>query len=109
MQISMGDGGTGSSSEIVMNYDEIEEIIRRFQSIYDIYTGVIETNANSLLDCQFYLEGEAMRVIEVYPKIVDKILELAKHYERAAVIVGNVREEMRKQDEELHNKLLPQE
>ncbi|EEM08421.1 hypothetical protein [Bacillus pseudomycoides] len=50
-----------------------------------------------------------MRMIEVYPKIVDKILELAKHYERAAVIVGNVCEEMRKQDEELHNKLQPQE
>ncbi|ENQ3105005.1 MFS transporter [Bacillus cereus] len=109
MQVPMGDGSASSSSEIVMNYDEMEEIIRRFQSIYNIYTGVIATNAKSLAECQFYLEGEAMRVIDIYPKILNKILELAEHYNRAASIVEIVREEMRKQDEELHNKLQPQE
>ncbi|PEA80546.1 MFS transporter [Bacillus pseudomycoides] len=109
MQISMEDGGASSSSEIVLNYDEIEEVIGRLQSIYDIYSGVIATNSKSLIDCKFYLEGEAMRVIEVYPSVLNKILELADQYKIAAAIVGNVREEMRKQDEELHNKLQPQE
>lgn len=104
----MGDGSASSSSEIVMNYDEMEEIISRFQSIYNIYTGVIATNAKSLAECKFYLEGEAMRVIDIYPQILNKILELSEHYNRAASIVELVREEMRKQDEELHNKLQPQ-
>ncbi|PDY44228.1 MFS transporter [Bacillus pseudomycoides] len=109
MQIPMEDGGASSSSEIVMNYDEVEDIIRRLQSIYNIYSGVIATNAKSLEKCQFYLEGEAMRVIDVYPKILNKILELADHYNRAASIVEVVRQEMKIQDEELHNKLQPQE
>lgn len=108
MQVSMGDGG-GSSAEILMNYEEIEEIIRRFQNIYSIYTDTVGTNASNLANCKFYLEGEAVRVISVYPHILNKILELADHYRIAASIIGNVREEMKRQDEELFNQLQPQE
>lgn len=46
-----------------------------------------------------------MRVIEKYPDILHKTLELSEHYLRSAKVVGNVCVEMLEKDEQLRERL----
>ncbi|MDD1370554.1 hypothetical protein PTB13_23050, partial [Bacillus sp. MHSD17] len=67
----------------------------------DFHVDVIGTNIESLLSCDFYQKGEAMRVIEKYPDILHKTLELAEHYYRSATVVRDACIEMFEKDEQL--------
>lgn len=101
MQVSMGDNGSGGGEEVLVNFQELLDIVMKLENIYKIHVDVIGTNIESLLSCDFYQKGEAMRVIEKYPDILHKKLELAEHYSRSATVVGNVCVEMLEKDEQL--------
>ncbi|MEE3946700.1 MFS transporter [Bacillus wiedmannii] len=104
MQVSMGDGGSGGE-EVLVNFQELLDIVMKLEDIYIIHLDVIGTNIESLLSSDFYQKGEAMRVIEKYPDILHKTLELSEHYLRSAKVVGNVCVEMLEKDEQLRERL----
>ena len=64
MQVSMGDSGSGGGEEVLVNFQELLDIVMKLENIYKIHVDVIGTNIESLLSCDFYQKGEAMRVIE---------------------------------------------
>lgn len=98
----MHDGGGGSAApKIEVSVDDITLIYQQIESILNEFESNVMPNVESLGNNDFYTSGKAQEAMEAFQDANEKVLEVFGHYNRAAILVIEVLEEMMGIDEQI--------
>lgn len=83
MKTAIAASGISSSSEIRLDYAEIEELLTRITSLQVIFETELIPLVNELNATTYYIGGEASKAMSAYTGMLNKTLEIKDLYYRA--------------------------
>jgi len=81
-----------------INYQAMEEILRQPEDIINLFTVNIQDECNNLSDLNYYQEGQADEIFDMYPTILDKIQEVGDMYYTTYRLAAHITQEMQALD-----------
>ena len=76
----------------------MEEILRQLEDIINLFTVSIQDECNNLTDLNYYQEGQADEIFDMYPTILDKIQEVGDMYDTTYRLAAHITQEMQALD-----------
>ncbi|MDY6062623.1 MAG: hypothetical protein SPI53_02370 [Erysipelotrichaceae bacterium] len=105
MKTAIAASGISSSSEIRLDYVEIEELLTRITSLQVIFETELIPLVNELNATTYYVGGEAGKAMSAYTGMLNKTLEIKDLYYRATQDISEMIATWIQTDEALASKI----
>lgn len=93
--------GSGSSKEILMNVDEMQELMRLMTTLEVSFQTVLAPQLHRLSTMKYYEGGESSKTMQHYGEMLSKVNEIGDLYSRANSEVFHLVGQWLEQDHQL--------
>ena len=77
-----------------IEYEALDSILDKLAEIINIYMGPIQEDSADLVSLNYYKEGQADEIFDIYGKILDKLMEVADTYYLAYRLTEKIKSNM---------------